>query len=174
LTPAPSNETGKWDDVVEKKFRVKDALSAREMITRMMESDDASIESKLLMVAAFRNVCLLEDRKDKEEDKERGIPLKLFGEIDGKFGIGMLDEWKRDAKKTLDRLALLKEDEHWYNDIAAYHFLNEYIRFVRVCFIVSKKKSLDKLKKKYNVGWNETDYLEDVSAIPCAKPLFRE
>jgi hypothetical protein len=163
LTPVPSSETGKWDDVVEKKFRVTDISSAKEIVAKIMESDDLSHECKLLMVLAFRNVCRLEDRGK----NEKKVLQELFKRKGKKNGIGILECWKGDSMATLDRLASMpKEDDDWYRDIVAYRFLNEYIRFIKECFVINEKKKLDRLNDDFGVPWNQEDYLDDVSA--CA------
>jgi hypothetical protein len=161
LTPVPSNETGQWEEVVKKKFRVTDVSSAKAMAAKIRKSDDLSHECKLLMVVAFRNVCQLED-KGKDEKKVLSQLFKKHGEENG---IGILECWKRDSTATLDRLALLKEDDEWYRDIVAYRFLHEYIRFIKECFVVSEKRYLDRLNDDFGVPWNQENYLDDVSVF---------
>lgn len=160
MTPEPADETGKWDDVIEKKFRVKDAKSAAEMSDMMRNSSNLSDECKLLLITAFLNVCLLETKGP----GEKKLVTKLFREKVHVCGISIFEGWKREAKETLDRLKdKPTEDSRWYQDIVAYRLLVAYIKFIQKCFVVNAKKTLDDLQEKRKVGWNQPDYLQDVS-----------
>lgn len=162
LTPTlSSDETGKWKDVDDKKFRVKDKASAIAIVDFMMKhKDDLSDECKLLIVTAFRNVCSM-GSNGKEEKK---ILTQLFKKKGN--GIVIFEIWKREAMEKLENLAQVKgEVPYWYQDIDAFRLLNEYIRFIKGCFVVSKKAEIDKLNDTYKVEWNHPTYLNDVSAF---------
>jgi len=167
------NETGKWEDVKEKEFAVKNAASATDMVGLMRSLSDLTAESKLLMITAFLNVCVL---KDKGPDETKMIKM-LFTrpkEGDKRTGVNIFDQWKQEAKETLDRLAQVKtEDEEWFSCIVAYRILVQYIRLVAACgFLIRTKKKLDILNEKYGIAWNQPDYLNDVSIVPLFPMRF--
>jgi len=174
LTPTPLNETGKWEDVKEKEFAVKNAASTIGMVGLMRSLSDLTAESKLLMITAFLNVCVL---KGKEPDEKEMMIKKLFARPkkgDRRTGVNIFDQWKQEAKETLDRLAQVKtEDEEWFSCIVAYRILVQYIKLIAACgFFIDTKKKLDILNEKSGVAWNQPDYLNDVSIMPLFPMRF--
>jgi hypothetical protein len=165
----PSNETGKWDDVVEKKFAVSDPRSAIAIVGLMRTLRDLSGECKLLMITASLNVCLLEN-KGKEETK---LLKKLFhsknpdGEL---IGAKIFDEWKREALETLEKLAPTYSQKDWYENTVAFHLLCGYTKFVWKCFVIDENKQLKVLNAKYKLGWNAPEFLNDVSSYVLLIP----
>lgn len=69
----------------------------------------------------------------------------------------------------LDRLAALDtQDPKWFTHIVAYRLLVQYIKFIKDCgFVISKKKMLKVLNEKFDLKWNQPDYLDDVSMVVC-------
>lgn len=131
-----------------------------------MRNDDGelSMECKMLMIHAFQNVC-------RDADKAKGsndwtILKTLFIPDDtGRNGIGIIDQWRREATTLLKALAENKEGPEWYQDVVAYRFLIDYTKFVKDCFVVKTRKCLDKLKDDFGVEWNQPNYLHDVSSL---------
>jgi hypothetical protein len=170
----PTNESGKWEDISGRTFMVKDIGSARVIIMKMRESNvTRSTEWKLLIVTAFLNVCT---KENKAEEEKAIVSLLFKAPKSGEDrGIGIVEQWRTDALETLNRLANLKTDnKEWFKDIVDRYLLIGCIRFIKQCFVINTAKQLATLKMKYNVNWNQPDFLNDVSAliyIPvCTRP----
>lgn len=141
---------------------VKDAESAKAIVMKMRDSgSDLSNECKLLIITAFLNVCTKED-KGKEEKRTVAWLCKAKEGVNS--GLGILEEWKREALETLNRLGTLAtDDDSWFKGIVARRLLINYILFVKKCYVIDDATKLKTLKKKYNIDWNQPDYLYDVS-----------
>jgi hypothetical protein len=159
LTPTPSSdESGEWEDV-EHKFAVTDERTASLLVTLMRSNEDFLEECKLLAIVAFRNACL---------KKESKVVRKLFNfkqvQVAEKTGASILEQWRHNAKAMLERLAPeRKKTNDWYSEACAYKLVIAHITFIKSCFVIKNKKSLDWLETKYGLDWNQPGYLNDVS-----------
>lgn len=163
LTPTLADETGAWDDIVQKKVRVRNAKSAIGIVGLMRTPKDLSVEFKLLMISSFLNVCLLEERGS-EESKVLG---KLFrSPVSGDtIGIKIFDRWKQEALETLNQLGSANhKNELWYQETAAFLLLRQFLIFVQKCFVIKSAAHLNTLKEKHEMDWNQPSFLNDVSA----------
>jgi hypothetical protein len=169
----PTSESGKWDDITGRTFMVKDVDSARVFIMKLRESNvTRSTEWKLLVVTAFLNVCT---KENKAEEEKAIVSLLFKAPKSGEEvrGIGIFEQWRTDALETLNRLANLKTDnKEWFKDIVDRYLLIGCIRFIKQCFVINKAKQIATLKMKYNVNWNQPDFLNDVSA-PLYSPVWK-
>ena len=161
LTPTPTkDESGEWQDVVDKKFHVtNDDTTAKAVVVKMRSDKDLSMECKVLIVMAFRNAYL---------QQKKHVKSKLFTKKKGSnevIGARIVEQWGCEAKTKLE--ALKGSGQDWFDNTTAYYLLVDCIRFIADCDLIDSKEKLDLLNEQYGLAWNDPQYsyLKQVSDL---------
>ena len=161
--PLP-DESCEWDNV-KGKVAIKDEHAAAKLVEIMRSSEEWSDERKLLTIEAFRN---------SDQDKQKKLfnissVKKLLNltkeEARNWTGIGIFEQWKKDALTTLDRLEREAPPSNWFNETCVYKLLCAHIQFIKSCSSVKKKKTLDKLEETYGIVWNNPNTNEYFNTV---------
>ena len=165
LAPTPLyDESGEWEDVVDKKFEVYDDDNIAKAIVAKMRSDkNLSMECKVLIVMAFRNAYL---------QKKKHVKNKLFTKKRGSdevIGARIFEQWGYEAKTQLENHPRRNADatKNWFDNTTAYYLLVECIKFMADCDLIDSQEKLDLLNEQYGLAWNDPEYpyLKEVSDL---------
>ena len=171
LTPTPTkDESGEWQDVVDKKFEVmNDDTLAKAVVAKMRSDKLLSMECKVLIVMAFRNAYL---------QKKTHVQKKLFTKKKGSnevIGAKILEQWGYEAKVELEALKPSRQDTttKWFDNTAAYHLLVDCTEFIADCNLIDSREKLNLLNEQYGLAWSDPEYpyLKEVSDLSCVNGL---